>query len=460
MARVKFAKMRKARAAATAVLVLGFAVSLALNWPGQLSYDSVVQLHDGRIGHYNPWHPPVMSWMLGIADRMVPGAGLFILFNELLVTTSLVSLLWVVRQVSWAGVVAAVIIVLLPQFVLYQGIVWKDVLFADSALAGFVLLVHAGTCWRNTRCRWVLLSAAFPLLVLAALARQNGALVIVFAALALFFMSRREGEGWPRAIALALGTVFLAGIAFYAAGFKLAEHTGGVTGVAGQWKLLQLYDIIGQVKHDPTLRLRELARANPNLEGLIRADGTRLYTPARNDTLIASPGLQEEFASTPPATIATQWNALLFKNPRAYLAVRSRVFFWLVVTPDLVQCDAYYTGIDGPPQYLRELGLVRRIRAQDRALAGYASRFVHTPIFCHVTYAALAVLLIFVLALRRRTADLAVAALLACALVFGLSFFVIAIACDYRYLLFLDLASMAGAFYCAVTSLEAKNGRE
>ena len=46
---------------------------LALNAPGQLSYDSVTQLADGRAGHYNSWHPPVMAWLLGVFDSLVPG---------------------------------------------------------------------------------------------------------------------------------------------------------------------------------------------------------------------------------------------------------------------------------------------------------------------------------------------------------------------------------------------------
>ncbi|HEX3429937.1 MAG TPA: hypothetical protein VHT03_03545 [Rhizomicrobium sp.] len=442
------------------MLFLGFAVSLALNWPGQLSYDSVVQLHDGRIGHYNPWHPPVMSWMLGVADRIIPGTGLFILFDEGVVTASLVSLLWIVRRITWAGVGAALALVVLPQFVLYQGIVWKDVLFADSALAGFVLLGHAGTHWCNSLHRWILLGAAFLLLVLAALSRQNGALVIPFTALALLFMARREGEHWPRSLALAIGAALFMGVAVFAAGATLAQRSGGATGVPGQWKLLQLYDLIGEVKRNSALQLRELARVNPDLEELMRSDGTRLYTPARNDTLIGSTDLQDEFASTTPAAIAAQWNESLLDNPGTYLAVRAKVFIWLFFTPDPVRCDAYYTGVDGPPQYLRELGLARRFRTQDRVLADYASLFVHTPVFSHVTYAVLAVILIIVLVLRRRTVDLAFAALLACALAFLLSFFVIAIACDYRYLFFLDLASAASAFYCAATWLPAKNRRE
>ena len=53
---------------------LGFGILLALNWPGQMSYDSVVQLWPtAAIGHYDSWHPPVMAWLLGLFDRLVAG---------------------------------------------------------------------------------------------------------------------------------------------------------------------------------------------------------------------------------------------------------------------------------------------------------------------------------------------------------------------------------------------------
>ena len=448
------------RAAAAAVLILGSAVSLALNWPGQLSYDSVVQLHDGRLGYYNPWHPPVMSWMLGIADGIHPGTGFFILFDEFLVTASLLSLLWIAPRISWAVVVAAAVLVALPQFVLYQGIVWKDVLFADTALAGFVMLACAGAAWRNHIARWVLICSSFLLFVLASLARQNGTIVILFASLALIFMAGRQGERWSSALVVAVAAAILSSVLVFAASAKLAQRAGGISGVPGQWKLLQLYDLIGEVKRDPSLQLRDLLGVNSDLAQLIRSDGARLYTPSRNDTLVGSAELQNEFASTSPSSVAAQWNAIVFEEPATYLAVRARVFYWLLFTPDPVQCDAYYTGVDGPPQYLRELGLAKRFRAQDRALGNYAAHFVHTPVFSHVAYALLAAVVLVFLMRRRCGADIAVAALLGCALTFTLSFFVIAIACDYRYLLFLDLASITSAFYCATTWPAVRNGAE
>src|SRR5262249_36397170 len=146
--------------------------------------------------------------------------------------------------------------------------------------------------------RWLLICLAFLLLVLAALARQNGAIAIPVAALALLFMARREEVRWPAAVALSFSVVALSAALTFAVTAKLAERSGGATGLPGQWKLLQLYDLIGEAKQAPQLRLQSLASTNPDLARLIRSDGVRLYTPARNDTLVGSADLQNAFVAT------------------------------------------------------------------------------------------------------------------------------------------------------------------
>jgi len=439
------------RTAAAAVLVSGWIATLALNWPGQLSYDSVAQLHDGRTGHYNAWHPLVMAWMLGIVDSLVPGTGLFVLFDASLLFGALLSLLWLTPRVSWAAVAGAAMCVALPQLVLYQGIVWKDVLFADASIAGFVALAQAGVHWRRKGLRWSLVFAAFLLLVLATLARQNGAIALAFGAVALAFVARNEGFRWRSAFCCGIGAAAAAACVVLGANLALAERSNGVSGPQAQIKLLQLYDLIGEAKTDPGLRLDGLKRANADLDLLIHTDGVRLYTPVRNDTLVSSSDLQDEFADTDAAAIASQWRDALVHHPWDYLSVRARVFAWVFFTPDLAQCDAYYTGVDGPPQYLRDLGLRRNFRPQDRALGSYAALFIGTPVFSHAAYALIALVLLAFLLRRRHVADFAIACLLGSALAFTISFFLISIACDYRYLLFLDLAVSTAFLYCVLT---------
>jgi hypothetical protein len=414
-----------------------------------------MQLHDGRSGHYNPWHPPVMAWMLALSDALVSGTGLFVVFDTVLFFASFASLLWLARRPSWLAVPVAAICIVLPQVLVYQGIVWKDVLFADAAVTGFVCLAHAAAHWRERR-RWLFLPAAFICLALATLARQNGIVALIFGVIALVFVARRSGVRWPVSLALGASAAACVSIVLLVANVLLEMRTEDAWSAPAQIRLLQLYDLVGEVKRDPALRLERLDRANPKLIPLIRTDGVRLYTPVRNDTLVADQRLLSALAATAPAAVSSQWLDAMIQHPADYLAVRAQVFRWVFLTPDLSQCMPYITGVTGPPQYLKELGVARPFRPQDRALGNYAALFLPTPLYSHATYAVLALVLLAFLVWRRRPADIAMAAMLAGALVFTACFFVISIACDYRYLLFLDLSAFTGLFYFTTTLCEER----
>ncbi len=82
-----------------------------------------------------------------------------------------------------------------------------------------------------------------------------------------------------------------------------------------------------------------------------------------------------------------------------------------------------------------------------------------TPVFSHAAYATVALLLLAFLVLRRRDEDIAIAAMLASAIAFALTFFVISVACDYRYLYYLDIAAIAAATYVVATGREPRTRR-
>ncbi len=130
--------------------------------------------------------------------------------------------------------------------------------------------------------------------------------------------------------------------------------------------------------------------------------------------------------------------------------MRWAAFRWVFLTPDIAACVPYYFGVDGPPETMKALGYHRRWDSRDQALEDYARHFLGTPVLSHGFYALIAVLALILLLVRRTPADLAVAGMLAASLAFAASFFVIAIACDYRYLYALDLAAMAALFYLAL----------
>lgn len=445
---------------AMGVLGIGFLACLGLNFPGQLSYDSVAQLHDGRLGVYNGWHPPVMAFLLGIADSVVPGTGIFVACDMVLFFGSAALLLWMEAYPRWGAAIVAALLTLTPQVLLYQGIVWKDVLFADSAIAGFVLIVFAAARWPNAILRHLCLWTGLVLLVLAALARQNGAVALAFGITAIgVTAAARARRRRLRAFTIyASAALVAATLLDTSANLALQARVPGESGTVAQLRLLEFYDLIGALKDTPDLKLDHITQANPKLAGLMRRDGVRLYTPERNDTLVGSPDLQRALAATPPSLIFAQWRDLVLHHPLQYLEVRERVFAWVFLTPGGERCYPVYVGVGGLPATLRELHLSARQRPQDVWLKAYGESFVGTPVFSHLTFALLAIGEIFFLVRRRSPADLVLAFLPGAALAFAASFFVISIACDYRYLLFLDLSALITGLYLATT--RSQNGRK
>ena len=147
--------------------------------------------------------------------------------------------------------------------------------------------------------------------------------------------------------------------------------------------------------------------------------------------------------------LAAQWRALILSHPLLYLRQRAAAFGWVLLTPKPAECVMAETGVDGDADALAAAGLAERETARDQALADYAEAFAATPVYSHALYAAAAIVFLILLLRRRADADIAVAALLGGALAFAASFAVISIACDYRYLYFLDLSAIAAALYLA-----------
>ena len=58
---------------------------------------------------------------------------------------------------------------LTPQVLIYQGIVWKDVMFANCAVAGLICIAHAARRWDDRPRRWTLLITALVALELVGL---------------------------------------------------------------------------------------------------------------------------------------------------------------------------------------------------------------------------------------------------------------------------------------------------
>lgn len=428
-----------------AILIFGLLFVLGANLPGHLSYDSLAQLSEGRSGLRETWGPATYAWILGVFDEIVPGTGLYVVASSALLFGSLLALRALQPTVSWWAAPVAGLFVLSPLILIYQGIVWKDVLFANLAVTGFVCLAGASVSWNQPTKRWLALAGALLCLAFAALVRQNGVIAILIAALALGAL--RFGGGWRQALAWSAGSLITALVVMQVLGAATQIKTQGPVKPDVGIRILQHYDILGAVARDPNYPLAEINKTNPASVARIRAVAAGVYSPERVDFFDRDPTLGPALWSIPRASVAAEWRDLVTRHPDIYLAQRADVFRWVFLTPRIEACLPQYVGVGGPEALVAKLGLTNAIDPADQSLANYATYFYGTPVYSHLAYAVLALIVAGVLLWRRRGGDLAIAGLLLAGLAFAASFFVISIACDYRYLYFLDLAAMTGVFY-------------
>jgi hypothetical protein len=445
-----------------AMILAGYGACLFVNYPGHFTFDSVWQLAQGRTGIYNDWHPPVMAWLLGLADRALPGAWLFIALDGALFYGGLLAFALLAPRPRPIGLPLLLLWMISPLTVIYQGVALKDVLFANAAMAGFAALAWADRLWARPIARWPLLGAALALFTLAALTRQNGAVVPLCGALAAGAMAIDHGPPGlglgRRAAAAGLGGVLMLGLTLGAmalATAALETHGDHRPENANHVKILRVFDLAGAARRAPDLDLAVLRREQPALARFIADDAAPRWRAAGVDNLVALPRARG-LMPPPGEAVGRQWRALVAARPWLYLETRAAVWRATLETRPEDLCPMVFTGVEGDPAALKRAGLTPRQTDRDDADDDYAEAFHPTPLFSHLAY-ALILALVAALDLRagrdggREPGRIAALAMATAAALFALSFFVVSVDCDYRYLYFLDVAAMTAAVRRAAT---------
>ncbi|WP_395673843.1 hypothetical protein [Phenylobacterium sp.] len=435
-------------------VIAGYLLMLAANLPGHLSVDPVLSLYEGRFHERITWGPPFHAWLLGVFDELLAGTSLYVMASGLMLFGGW---LWLVRMTgrpSWLAVPVAAAIVLTPNILIYQGIVWKDVFFANSATLGFILLIAAARGFEAGRKPVLALAGAALMFAMAALVRQNGLIAWLPAAAAVAWAARAPKSGdrrWITPLAWAggwLAVVYV--VAKMLSAIAVPAAAGEDVSVSRGVRIVQHYDIAGALALDPTLPLRHIDRVDPAADDILRARAGRVWSPERVDHFAADEAVGQTFWKLPDAAVRAEWLQLITEHPGIYLKTRLADFRWVLATPDIDRCLPVHVGIDGPPQHMARLGMVAQRDGADDQLYNYVTWFLDTPVMSHVAYLVLAVLVAGALALRRRAADMPMIGLQLAAVGFAASFLVISIACDYRYLYFLDVAALTGLFYLSL----------
>lgn len=438
------------------LLLFGFLLTLTAALPGHMSTDSVVQLAEGRAGSQRSFNPAFMSWFLGVLDSVLSGTALFVLVNMALLFASLALMTRLTPRVRLVAAPVVLIIMLTPQVLIYQGIVWKDVFFANAAIAAFVCLAWAARFWSDRRARKLPWLAALTLFVVAALVRQNGVLALMAGSMAIGIVALGQGgglrTGWKPAL-LAFGLLLMSGVAVMTVATLALDRAipqNNPNSKTAGFRIIQHYDLIGVLALDPRASLGPIETFNPASAETMRLAARSVYSPERVDKLGDIETLGPALWSTPNPTMAAAWTGVITKDFSAYARHRGAVFQQIFLTPTLSACLPLHTGVQGPPDILGELGMSARQDHRDIELSNYGSRFFATPVYSHLTFALISISVVGLLLFRRSATDWIICGLQVSALAFAGSFLLIALACDYRYLYYLDLSALVGVLYIAL----------
>lgn len=331
------------------VVILCIAVTIFIFQPGYLNADAVDQLGQARSGQYSDWHPPVMSWVWSLLDKVAPGAlGMFLLQ---------IILFW-----SGLGLLAAfvthkpfnqILIVLLgffpPLFMLLSAVI-KDILMAASFLFGFALLV-----WCGRKRSWLLFALGLVFITFAMLTRHNAILIAgpMFLYAGFIFIDLTSLKT-PRLSPFWAGSI--AGTLFFAAAFLLGNMwVGSITKI-------NLYPVQQIMVHDLTgisLRLKTdflpdylAISEQPSMKDLRRIYNVRslknLYYPDFTKIhfrVLSEPELVDDLTST--------WLRVIREHPRAYVEHRWNVLMAIMSISVPKSCGPYYyeTTIYKPKGY-------------------------------------------------------------------------------------------------------------
>lgn len=424
------------------LILAAWLISLALNAPGQLSYDSVIQLLEGRSGIYAGAHPPFMSALLRVFDRIVPGTALYLIVASALFYVPLIVLVGGGHRrttLNWFSGSLVVFALLTPFILIYQGTVWKDVLFANLSLCTFTCLVLADRHGGDARARIAACAAAAVFAALAALTRQNGLVVGVAAAIIIALNAPAPASVWSRTRQVLVWITVATG-AFFATQAAIEATAARPIGSGLSWglRVLHRYDAAGMIAYGAPPS-GSATTTSPEAEHIADAF-RRHYDASRVDPLTRNSELVSYFREM--ERVPGYWWRMVRDNPLAWLQHRAAVFHWMIAPPDVRRCLPVWIGTEGPDAALAALGINREVRPHDVAMYAYAQRWFDTPLFVNGTWAIGALVLAGLLTVRKvsRPGDAAVVAMLASALAFAATFALIGIACDVRYLFLLPVA--------------------
>jgi hypothetical protein len=423
----KPSRPRHLMASVAVLLAIGFALTLAIFYPGVMTFDSKYLFEYAVKGTMGDWQSPVMVWLWGLIDPIAPGAGSMFL---LIAATYWLGFGLLSLTLAARGSRAALLLPLLavtPPSLALAGVIWRDVLFATCwLLAASVVFAVA------ERQSWIRLTGqalGLALIVFGVLLRPNALLAApILAAYAIWLSDtslRRAAILYIPAALIFFGMVQLV---YYGVLNAKREHP---------LQTVMIFDL-GGISH--------FAKANQFPVEWSATENAMLldtcYQPTMWDIYwrlepcdFVMRKLEREMGLFGTSTISRAWLAAILHHPVAYLRHRT-AFLWNFLAGDnlvMWTADIENSGGDVFPN-----------RPAFNAFRVAHDALKPTP-FLRSGFWLLGCIALCGIALRRTSRE-ATFVFAACgsAAVYVLTFYGVGVASDFRYGYWTVLAAMAG----------------
>ena len=403
----------------------GFALTIAIFYPGIMTYDARYvygAIAEGRAGD---WQSPVMTALWALVDPVAPGsASMFMLIAALYWLAFCVIALTVGRRCFGLAIVLLATALLSPAFAL-QGSIWRDVLFANVWMLACALAYASHG--RSPTIAISLRVAALALLILGLLLRQNA----LFAApiLGAYILSPQRLQ-WKR-----LAVFYLPAVAGLYGLVQVVYY--GVFDAMRQNPLhsVMVFDL-GGISHFSKQNVFPV-EWKPEETPLVLND---CYDPALWDVywtrqpcsfVMARLERDKVFGS---AALVSAWRSALLDHPLSYLRHRLSFMKTFLTGENLTM---WTQQLDEP------FGPVLTDKPVYKAFKSWHDLVKPTPLFKAGSWLLVCMFALAMVWRRRDTpAGAFVTAVCASAIVYTLTFFIFGVASDFRYALW---AAMAGS---------------
>jgi hypothetical protein len=427
--------VRRPLSIAIAVLIAaGYGLTLAIFYPGVMTYDAKFAYEDIGKGVLGDWQSPVMTVLWGMIDPVAPGAGSMFL----LIATSywlgfgLLAFALARRAIRLALLLP--LLALMPPAFVFVGIIWRDVLFATAWLLAAAIVFAVAE--RGARPRVPAQVLALALCAFGVLLRPNA--LIAAPILAAYII-------WPTRMSFKRTAIlFVPAMAGFFALVQVVYY--GALGATRQHPLqsIMVFDL-GGISH--------FARQNQFPVSWSESESARLlntcYQPTQWDIywrlepcdfVMRKIEREEKMFGTPAITDA--WARAIVRHPLGYLQHRA-AFMW------------NFLGGNNLTMWVADVERSTETVFPDRpafiALVSLQAVLKSTPLFRAGSW-LLVCIMVCGFAWRRRETPEGAFAIGVCgsAAVYVLTFFAVGVASDFRYAYWAVLAGIVGGVVAAL----------